>query len=173
MSKLAALAAKRRQKEKEKPLTVGRDELESRVHQTFTSVGPDRFQTARHELLEKASVDEGSGMRNWDRTDDFRPSTSSPNTERSEPQPPSVKVGAESIQPCKSMDPPTAVPATPSPFAATIMAQDSAALDIESGIANYFASAMSFNGPYAKPFDFIDPSPDDVVTKAQRSKGSN
>jgi hypothetical protein len=85
----------------------------------------------------------------------------------------SAEAGPIVTQSSALLDPATASRATPSPFATTIVASNSVAVDLETSLTSDFANALSLGGQLTKPFDFADPSPDDVVTKAQSSKGSN
>ena len=173
MSKLAALAAKRRQKENEKLLTGESDKPEPQRTQTSNYSRLRNPRLSPPKLLDKTVGEDGPETHNLDRTEDFLVTPPISNAVRCEPQLPSVEARAEPARTSASIDPATATRASPSPFAVTIMAQDLAAAAIESSLANGFARVMSFNNPIAKPFDFTDPSPDDVVTKAQSSKGSN
>jgi hypothetical protein len=173
MSKLAALAARRRQKENEKALAGGHDKLQAQEKQTAVLSASPNPPPSRHKLLERTRIKEGSETHNRDRTESFI--TTHPRTDvlRREPQSPSIQASAESGNSPASVEPSTAIRANPSSFAATITAPNSSAHNIESHLSNDFASAISFVGPVAKLFDFTDPSPDDVVKKAQSSKGSN
>jgi elongation factor 1 alpha-like protein len=173
MSKLAALAARRRQKENEKALARGGDKVQPQEKQTSSFSGSRNPQSSPSEPPERTCMNDGTETNNLDSTKDFLPSNPVANLVRCEPQLRSVEVRADSTNSPASLEPPTAVRANPSPFAVTIMARDLSAVDTGSNVANDFASAMSFTSPRAKPFDFTDPSPDDVVTKAQSSKGSN
>jgi elongation factor 1 alpha-like protein len=172
MSKLAALAARRRQKENEKALAGG-DKLESQEKQTSTFSGSRNPQPLPPELLDRTSGKDGSETHTLDLTKDSLTTTPVSNVVRYEPQPLSLESRADFKRPPASLDPSTAIRANPSPFAATIIARDLIAVDIKPSLANDFARAMSFSDPRAKSFDFTDPSPDDVVTKAQSSKGSS
>lgn len=173
MSKLAALAARRRQKESEKAQAGGVDKLQAQQKQTpMLSASPNPLPSP-HDLLDRARVREGFETRNRDRTEDSITTHPLEHVLRRESQTPSVQASAESRNPPASLEPPTAIRANPSPFAATITAPNLSAFDIESNLANEFTNVLSIIGPAAKSFDFTDPSPDDVVKKAQGSKGSN
>jgi hypothetical protein len=169
MSKLAALAARRRQKENEKALAGGHDKLQAQEKQTAVLSASPNPPPSRHKLLERTRGKEGSETHDRDRTESFIITHPRTDVLCGEPQSPSAESGNSPA----SVEPSTAIRANPSSFAATITAPNSSAHDIESNLANGFASAISFVGPVAKLFDFTDPSPDDVVKKAQSSKGSN
>jgi hypothetical protein len=173
MSKLAALAAKRRQKESEKALVGGSDKLQPQEKQTSGFSGDRNPQPSSPDLLDRICEKDASGTHNLDHTKDFHTTSPVFSVGHRESQPLSVEARAEPTKTPASLEPPAAIRAVPSPFAVTIIARDSSTVDIQSSLADGFASAMSFGGSRAKPFDFTDPSPDDVVTKAQSSKGSN
>jgi hypothetical protein len=173
MSKLAALAARRRQKENEKAQAGGVDKLQAQEKQTSLSSASPNPPPSPHEPLNRTRVREGSETHNRDRTEDSITTHPPVHVLRREPQTPSVQASAESRNPPASLEPSTAIRANPSSFAATITAPNLSAPDIESNLANEFTNVLSFIGPAAKSFDFTDPSPDDVVKKAQGSKGSN
>jgi elongation factor 1 alpha-like protein len=173
MSKLAALAAKRRQKENEKALAAGSDKLPPQEKQTSDFSGDRNHQLSPPDLLDKTFRKGGFETRQLDRINDFHSTSSAFSVGGCESLPLSVEARAESTKAPTSLEPPAAIRAVPSPFAAAIIARNSSTVDIESGLANDFASVMSFSNTRAKPFDFADPSPDDVATKARSSKGSN
>jgi len=173
MSKLAALAARRRQKESEKALAGGPEKLPTQEKQTSTSAASPNPPPSPHGFLERTQVKEGSETHVGARTEDFLIAHPRANVVRGAPHTPPAQARAESRNSLASIEPSAAMRANPSPFAATITAPNLSAHVIGSNLANDFASVLSFIGPAAKSFDFTDPSPDDVVKKAQNPKGSN
>ena len=173
MSKLAALAAKRRQKENEKTTMVGSAKLEPQEKQASTFSARRTPHSSPPELLEKAVGKRESDTHDLDCVENVPVTSSISSAARSENQPCSIETRVELTKTSARLDPATAMRAFPSSFAATIMAREAVAADIQSSLASDFASVMSFIDPRAKPFDFTDPSPDDVVTKAQSTKGSS
>lgn len=173
MSKIAALAAKRRQKENEKALAERSGKAEAQEKQIPTFSSSHKHQHSSPELLDERSRKDGPETHNVDCTKEIPTIAPISDGVGCEPQLPTAEARVKSLKQSASLGPATAIRASPSPFAATIVAQDLTVVGFQSSLANDFASAMSFNNPRAKPFDFTDPSPDDVVTKAQSSKGSN
>ena len=173
MSKLAALAAKRRQKENKKITTDGNAKLEPQEKQASTFSARRTPRPSAPELVEKTFGKRDSETHDLNRAEDIPVTSSISSTACSENRPRSVNTSAEPSKASTRPEPAAAIRASPSPFAATITARESAAADIHSSLASDFASVMSFIDSRAKPFDFIDPSPDDMVTKAQSTKGSS
>lgn len=173
MSKLAALAAKRRQKEKEneKPSTTQDAELVTQREL------PSSLQELRappksySDLSKKNLIKQKAFIPTLNESSHVSGSISKP--DRSDLSVAVLQVDSTpSLGPLESA---TVNQATPSLFAATITAttQSHSPLNIDATLASHFASALNLNDTPTKPFDFTDPSPDDVVTKAQTSKGSS
>ena len=170
MSKLAALAAKRRQKENKTASTAASDRMDPQEGQYLTSSG---LQTLRHPPPEqggKTPRNTATGKHGLDHSKKPLIAIPSSDADLTGQFSPSTEAGPKITQ--SLLDPPTVSRANPSPFATTIVASNSVAVDLETSLASDFASTLSFGGQLTKPFDFTDPSPDDVVTKAQSSKGS-
>ena len=173
MSKLAALAAKRRRKENENlnPPSAGGPEAQirkspssglqslrsSRRQQPELSNKPLSTSSVEHQPL-RASTN--LAAKDSTATEDLDSSQAAPRTADSGP--------SDTLDTISSA---TASRAIPSPFGATITARQSFSLDIDQNIESHFTSALTLNDTPTKPFDFTDPSPDDVVTIAQTTKG--
>jgi hypothetical protein len=164
MSKLAALAAKRRQKENKIVSTAASDRMDHQEGQYLASSG---LQTLRHpppEQVGKTFRSTATGKHGLDHSKN--PLIATPSSDAD-------LAGQFSLSAEAGLDPATASRANPSPFATTIVASNSIAVGLETSVTSDFASALSLGGQLTKPFDFADPSPDDIVTKAQSSKGSS
>jgi hypothetical protein len=173
MSKLAALAAKRRQKENKTASTVVSDRMDPQEGQYLASGG---LQTLRHpapEQVGKTLRSTATRKHGLDHSKNPLIAIPSSDADLAGQFSLSAEAGPLATQPSALLDPATASRANPSPFATTIVASNSIAVDLETSLTRDFASALSLGGQLTKPFDFADPSPDDVVTKAQSSKGSS
>ena len=172
MSKLAALAAKRRQKENKTASTAASDRMDPREGHCSASSG---VQTLRHpppEQVGKTLRSTATGKHSLDHSKNPLIAIPSSDADLAGQLSLSAEAGPIITQSPPRLDPPVASRANPSPFATTIVASNSVAIDLETSLASDFASTLSLGGQLTKPFDFADPSPDDVVTKAQSSKGS-
>ena len=165
MSKLAALAAKRRQKENKTASTAVSDKMDPQEgHVASNDIQPLRHPPPKQ--VGKTLRSTVTGKHGLDHSKNPLIVTPSSNAGLTRQSSPSTQAGPPLLEP------PTVSRANPSPFATTIVASNSVAVDIETSLANDFASTLSLGGQLTKPFDFADPSPDDVVTKAQSSKGA-
>jgi hypothetical protein len=173
MSKLAALAAKRRQKENKTASTVASDRMDPQKRQNLTSGGLHALRHPPPEQAGKTLRSTATGKHGLDHSKN--PLIAIPGSDADLTGQFSLSTEARPIMTQSSalLDPATTSRANPSPFATIIVASNSAAVDLETSLTSDFASALSLGGQLTKPFDFADPSPDDVVTKAQSSKGSS
>ena len=172
MSKLAALAAKRRQKENKTASTAASDKMDPQEGHYSASSG---IQTLRHPPPEQVGKTLRGTATGKHGLDHFKtPPIATPSSDIDPAGQSFLPAGAGPMvtQSPPLLEPPTVSRANPSPFATTIVASNSVAVDLDTSLASDFASTLSLGGQLTKPFDFADPSPDDVVTKAQSSKGS-
>jgi hypothetical protein len=166
MSKLAALAAKRRQKENKAVSTAASDKMDPQEGHYLASSGIQTLRQPPPEQVGKTLRSTATGKHGLDHFKNPLIATPSSDADLARQSPLSAEAGPPLLEP------PTVSRANPSPFATTIVASNSVAVDLETSLASDFASTLSLGGQLTKPFDFADPSPDDVVTKAQSSKGS-
>jgi len=173
MSKLAALAAKRRQKENKTTPTAASDKMDPQEGQYLASSGLRTLHHPAPEQVGKTLRSTATGKHDLDHSK--IPLIAIPSSDANLTGQFSLPAEAGPIvtQQSTLLDPATASRANPSSFATTILASNSIAVDLETSLTNDFASTLSLGGHLTKPFDFADPSPDDVVTKAQSSKGSS
>lgn len=158
MSKLAALAAKRRQKENVRPLraeqsgALATDDYASSLKALrISSPAPLKSKTNVHDgdqVGAAANVTSADNNLNINQEKQSKADTTDPHE---------LEVGFE----------PKSLTAQPSPFANIILGARHQAQPLS------IASAIDHPllGGHAQAFDFTAPSPDDVVTRAQTAKG--
>jgi hypothetical protein len=172
MSKLAALAAKRRQKENKTASTAASDRMNPPEGQYLTSSDRQTLSHPPPEPVSKTLRGTATGKHGVDHSQNPLMAIPSSDADLAGQFSLSAEAGPITTPPAPLLDPPTVTRANPSPFATTIVASNAVAVDLDTSLASDFTSTLSFGGQLTKPFDFADPSPDDVVTKAQNSKGS-
>lgn len=160
MSKLAALAAKRRQKENVQPVQVG-GESQPTVDDFASSLKALRLSSP---ALFKRKLSDITGKDQFNTGTTQKPPRHTPVTDSPEKRSP-----AATLYPQKedAEFEPKDLKARPSPFASTILG--SATPTQPSNLD--FVVEQSLLGSQLHGFDFTVPSPDDVVLKAQAAKG--
>jgi len=161
MSKLAALAARRRQKENEKSPSQN-----IRVP-TVSELASPAADTENPKETSSNETDEKPGASNkFSRSAKFSGPKSSPKNHSTiiGVTRPGFREHFNSTQTIFAQ----ASPADPSPFAATLLGLNEHVVDVLQSLADFTAT-----GTRTEIFNFVDPSPDDIVGQAQTSKGSN
>ena len=166
ISKLAALAAKRRRKENEKPVPAPA----SGVHLEK----PDSASISSEREPANAFVCSENNLDTYSKRMHLAPRSGDPQKEKERPEQLEYNEEEPAIphkDVTRNLASATLVEVlrgSPSSFASTMTHQNSSYLDLDSALATQFSGVMNLDSTQAKPFDFTDPSPDDVVTKAQK-----
>ena len=176
MSKLAMLAAKRRQKENEKPLTFATQKLESKngliasLSAVQISSDPTDLGETSHNTRPSRSLPVSRSLRLTTNAVTDKPSTGRPTEPAS-----AARGGQTPIE--RGFGLPrsaTEMQARPSAFANIMLG--SSLSSPRHPIANPFSNlnkGQHLQQGHTESFQFTDPSPDDIITKAQNFKGSN
>ena len=174
MSKLAALAAKRRQKENEKVAPVTKPKDSSSQNTYIASLEKLRINASSPKPSK--SLEDKRGQANSLEDPAKKPSKRKHDADEEIPRtspgaPSDEQINADQLPP-----PAIASIAQPSPFASILTASHSPRSNPSQLPDSLFRSYNSFyddfNKTNTKTFDFTDPSPDDIVVNAQKSKGS-
>ena len=172
MSKLAALAAKRRLKENERIPPVeskkatSNDEISSSLDKLrISSKRPDTANSRRPSDLPRKPDELPLQASN-----NASPSRGKACDDSSIPSPLAAKHTVMPVCLPEREQVPKSRKADPSRFAMTLIGRYDDAL--HSTNTSSIIESNSINNSFTKPFDFTDPSPDDIVTKAQETKGS-
>ena len=150
ISKLAALAAKRRQQDALKLSSTGSDQTGSTEDYTDT--------LKKLRISQASQISKPDQSSSAEKDEDSRPSTDEVTTDQAGKNE-DVRVDQRQNEPLPSQD----LRAGPSPFASLLIG---ATPDIEPASS---VSVPTLDSIVA-PFDFSGPSPDDLVDKAQNSK---
>jgi hypothetical protein len=162
MSKLAALAAKRRQKENTKSTETGfdskmpKDENSSRLSALHISAAKPFDCNKPLEVTSAQNIPEKPAFTKLQQSQRINPNI----TRKTEP----INYPLEDFSCAREA---AQIRAIPSPFARMLLGDSGSEVDTS------FSFITTSNSSDAKSFDFVEPSPDDVVSKAQNTKGWN
>ena len=159
MSKLAALAAKRRQKENTTETgfesKMSKDENSSRLSALHISAAKPFDCNKPLEVKSAPNIPEKSAFTKSHQSQRINPNIIRKTEPINYPPEEDFEGAREAAQ----------IRAIPSPFARMLLG------DSGSGVGTLFSFITTSNSSDAKSFDFTEPSPDDVVSKAQNTKG--
>ena len=164
MSKLAALAAKRRQKENLKPTESANSDSQQEELAAVSSLKDLRIASGSPPRKKDPALTISSRIVSQAQTQGPKRSASSPDSLQTE----NFQTLISDEVDWKLLKDPPDIRGPPSAFASSLF-ESARNTPVPSQILQHILQTEA----QAKPFDFTELSPDDVVAKAQNAKGSN